>query len=105
MKLNEAIEHLSDTLNNPEHDWNCEECKAEHEQLLAWLIEYRELTELIELGEYARVRKAGIAKRGMIAGQGYVYFCQNCYRILPNDVIEIARYCPRCGAKLIGGSP
>lgn len=40
-ELKEAIEHLEDTLNDPDHDWGCEECKKEHEQLRNWLIELR----------------------------------------------------------------
>ena len=40
-ELKEAIEHLEDTLNDPDHDWGCKECKKEHEQLRNWLIELR----------------------------------------------------------------
>lgn len=43
MELNEAIQHLKDELANPAHDWGCAECKAEHEQLLKWLVDYKEL--------------------------------------------------------------
>lgn len=45
MTLEEAIKHLEETLNNPNHEWSCAECKAEHEQLLAWLKELKELRE------------------------------------------------------------
>lgn len=43
MTLEEAIKHLEETLADPGHDWGCEECKAEHEQLLEWLKEHRVL--------------------------------------------------------------
>lgn len=39
MTLVEAIEHLRESLNDPNHAWDCEECKKEHQQLLDWLIE------------------------------------------------------------------
>ena len=39
MALQEAIDHLKDTLSDKDHKWNCEECKNEHEQLLKWLLE------------------------------------------------------------------
>ena len=45
MTLEEAIKHLEETLSNPNHEWSCAECKAEHEQLLAWLKELKELRE------------------------------------------------------------
>lgn len=43
MKLDEAIKHLEESLSDPGHDWGCEECKGEHEQLLEWLRELKEL--------------------------------------------------------------
>lgn len=42
MTLNEAIEHLEETLTNSDHRWSCAECKSEHEQLLKWLIELKQ---------------------------------------------------------------
>ncbi len=39
MTLKEAIEHLKEILRSPTHDWSCAECKEEHSQLLAWLLE------------------------------------------------------------------
>lgn len=45
MKLDEAIKHLEESLADPGHDWGCEECKGEHEQLLEWLRELKELRE------------------------------------------------------------
>lgn len=43
MTLEEAIQHLKESLADPTHKWDCEECKAEHEQLLKWLEEYKRL--------------------------------------------------------------
>lgn len=41
MTIDEAIKHLHESLSDSNHEWNCDECKAEHEQLLYWLTEYR----------------------------------------------------------------
>lgn len=41
MTLEEAIEHLNELINN--NNFNCEECKQEHIQLLKWLKELQEL--------------------------------------------------------------
>ena len=45
MSLDEAIEHLEETLTNSDHKWSCDECKSEHEQLLKWLIELKHRRE------------------------------------------------------------
>lgn len=45
MTLDEAIRHLTETLTNPAHEWNCPECKAEHEQLAEWLKELKDYRE------------------------------------------------------------
>ena len=47
MKLGEAIKHLEENLADQSHDWGCEECKGEHEQLLEWLRELKELRILV----------------------------------------------------------
>lgn len=39
MTLDEAIEHLEDSLKNKE--FSCEECKDKHRQLLEWLKELK----------------------------------------------------------------
>ena len=41
MTLEEAIIHLQETLEDKNHEWSCEACKAEHEQLLTWLKELK----------------------------------------------------------------
>lgn len=43
MTLDEAIEHLEDSIKNKE--FSCESCKEEHKQLLEWLKELRNLKE------------------------------------------------------------
>lgn len=43
MTLDEAIEHLKDSLKNKE--FSCESCKNDHKQLLEWLKELRTLKE------------------------------------------------------------
>lgn len=43
MTLDEAIEHLEESLQDESRKWTCEECKNEHIQLLEWLKELREL--------------------------------------------------------------
>lgn len=45
MTIEEAIHHLKESLKDTTHDWGCEGCKAEHEQLLQWLIDYKELKQ------------------------------------------------------------
>lgn len=39
MNLNEAIKHLEELLNDTNREWNCEECKNEHEELYSFLKE------------------------------------------------------------------
>ena len=43
MTLDEAIEHLNETLNSTDRMWSCDSCRHEHEQLRNWLIELREI--------------------------------------------------------------
>lgn len=45
MTLGEAIQHLKESLADPMHKWGCEDCKAEHEQLLEWLEDYQKVKE------------------------------------------------------------
>lgn len=44
MTLNEAIEHLDESLSDPKH-FSCEDCRNEHIQLRNWLIDYRRLLQ------------------------------------------------------------
>lgn len=41
MNLEEAIQHLSESLNDKSHNWGCKECRQEHEQLLSFLLELK----------------------------------------------------------------
>ena len=50
MKLNEAIDHLKETLSDPAHKWCSEECRQEHEQLLRWLEELQEYRYMTSIG-------------------------------------------------------
>lgn len=43
LELDSAIQHLKESLADPTHKWGCEECKAEHDQLLEWLEDYKQL--------------------------------------------------------------
>lgn len=43
LELESAIQHLKESLADPTHEWGCEECKQEHEQLLEWLEDYKQL--------------------------------------------------------------
>jgi DNA repair exonuclease SbcCD ATPase subunit len=45
VELNDAIYHLKESLADPTHKWGCEECKQEHEQLLEWLEDYKQLKD------------------------------------------------------------
>lgn len=45
MTLRQAIEHLDESLGDTSRDWGCEDCKREHEQLRAWLVELEQLKE------------------------------------------------------------
>lgn len=49
MILEEAITHLEDTLSDDNHDWGCVECRKEHEQLLSWLKELKDLRESLAI--------------------------------------------------------
>jgi hypothetical protein len=45
MTLRQAIEHLDERLGDTSRDWGCEECRREHEQLRAWLVELEQMKE------------------------------------------------------------
>ena len=55
MTLQEAIDHLNESLNDPNREW-CEECRQEHEQLLDFLNELQKART--ELYEYSKTIKA-----------------------------------------------
>jgi hypothetical protein len=43
MRLEEAIDHLEEMLADENHEWPCDQCREEHEQLLGWLQELKGL--------------------------------------------------------------
>lgn len=47
MTLYDAISHLDDSLEDKNHNWSCEECRKEHEQLREWLYELFRLKHII----------------------------------------------------------
>lgn len=47
MTLYDAISHLDDSLADKNHDWSCEACRKEHEQLREWLCELFRLKHII----------------------------------------------------------
>ena len=49
MTLEEAIKHLLEMLSDTDHEWSCEECREEHEQLLKWLVELKGLRSTVNL--------------------------------------------------------
>lgn len=49
MTLDEAILHLLETLSDTDHEWSCEACREEHEQLLKWLVELKGLRSTVSL--------------------------------------------------------
>lgn len=62
MTLTDSIQHLKESLADPTHKWGCEECKADHEQLLKWLEDYQKVKEenekmLNTIGELALALK------------------------------------------------
>lgn len=88
MKLEEAIKHLEESLNNPEHKWSCEECKAEHEQLLMWLKDYKRLLEM---------PKGDLISREVINSEIEKRYC-NKHCVVPSE----EPYCPdSCPARFL----
>lgn len=49
MTLEEAIKHLTISLDDKEHNWGCKECRQEHEQLLEFLVELDSKRDLCEM--------------------------------------------------------
>ena len=50
MKLDDAIQHLYEMLNDSMKEWSCDECRQEHVELLNYLLElkfYRSQSDLI----------------------------------------------------------
>jgi hypothetical protein len=108
MTLNEAIEHLYESLNDPAHNWSCEECKHEHEQLLAWLNELDGLRNAKKIDKTAKY-VYGDADRDEDTEWHYCSHCRTAVDISYSDYEYRGRkireafgdYCPCCGYKMI----
>ena len=91
MTLDEAIDHLKESLNDQRREW-CDECKKEHYQLLNWLYELRKL------------RKNKVIRHGhwIYDKDAECMYCSYCTQFNANESINIfsvrSKYCSRCGA-------
>lgn len=98
MTLEEAITHLGESLNDPNRDWGCKECKDEHLQLRNWL------QELKERREAGTIVSPLVLKSSWELLEGGSGRCLNCKRVL-KDVWDYDRsdpYCRECGADMRG---
>ena len=75
MTLEEAINHLEETLDDKDKEWNCEACKNEHEELLGFLKElqnYRALEKMaVERATQIQNRSEVIKMRPFKTSRGY----------------------------------
>ena len=80
MTLDEAIQHLREMLTDPAHEWGCEECRTEHEQLLAWLEDYKRLqsTRDAENSELKRLLRLAVRDIGKMQSCNAFPFCVGC---------------------------
>lgn len=90
MTLDEAIQHLEESLNDANHDWSCEACKNEHVQLLEWLK---------ELKAYKETKTHWIARDVDCRGYTDHFECAHCGRYIYTPTLE--KYldyncCPYC---------
>lgn len=96
MGLNDAINHLKESLADPTHKWGCEKCKAEHEQLLEWLEDYKQLkSDYIDLDNRLRTANTEIDRLQSVSSLipcserlpekdgNYLCISNNEYKILP----------------------
>ena len=93
MKLEEAIAHLDESLNDQGHDWGCEECKQEHIQLREWLVELKEMRA-------AEVKTVVRGKWKLL--EGGAGRCSNCKSVLKDvwDYDGSDPFCSECGADM-----
>lgn len=83
MELTDAINHLKESLADPTHKWGCEECKAEHEQLLEWLEDYKQLkADYIDLDHRLRTANTEISVSSWIP----------CSERMPEDYANVLAY-------------
>ena len=87
MTLEEAIQHLKESLADTTHKWGCEECKQEHEQLLEWLEDYKQLK-----ADYAdldsRLRTANTEIDRLQSAISLI----SCGEMMPEDNTEVIVY-------------
>lgn len=85
--LDEAIQHLRETLADPTHKWGCEECKKEHEQLLEFLQELKLFRET-----FGDVKNTGFCipecKEHFRDGNGWI----SCSERMPDDDVDVLVY-------------
>ena len=73
MSLDEAIEHLNDTLNSTDRMWSCDSCKREHEQLRNWLIELREMKNKYYIPVYKNVEFVSREAKALVEDKNEYY--------------------------------
>jgi hypothetical protein len=104
MTLEEAIQHLRESLADPTHKWGCEECKQEHEQLLVWLEDYKRLlSESSWIPCEERMPEAGLSKWVLVSDvDGFVFMAtrdlhnwESFNDGLPIDFETITHWMPR----------
>lgn len=96
MTLEEAIQHLKESLADHMHKWDCEECNAEHEQLLEWLEDYKQLkSDYIDIDKQLRTANTEIDRLQSVSSLipcserlpekdgNYLCISNNEYKILP----------------------
>lgn len=87
LELDSAIQHLKESLANPTHEWGCEECKAEHEQLLEWLEDYKQLkSDYIDLDHRLRTANTEIDRLQSVSSW------IPCSEMMPEDNTEVIVY-------------
>lgn len=118
MTLEEAIAHLDESLNDPNRDWGCEECKNEHLQLRNWLQELKERrasnvkpvvqgewiekeVEVCRVKSYTGEDENGETHTIRVVEKGKEKE-QRCPHCGAQADVFWKNYCPRCGAVMSG---
>lgn len=87
MELNDAINHLKESLADPTHKWGCDECKQEHEQLLEWLDDYKQLkSDYADLDNMLRTANTEIDRLQSVSSW------IPCSEKLPEDNVDVLVY-------------
>lgn len=95
MNLDETISHLRDLIDR--HDFGCEECRRNHEELLAFLEELKQrrqsaadVTPVVH-GRWEKVKKSNSTWVCSVCGVKVGAFLAGC-----------SEYCYHCGSKMDG---